>query len=238
MTTRFELRAPKSSLALKMIALTAFPLSATAQVFTFQGHSYQVTPSIMNWTQAEAVAVTMGGHLAAINSQAEQDFLVSTFVVPSTPGGDRQPFWIGLTDVNHSPIIGGAGQNFQWTTGEPFTYSNWNPGEPNNNTGNEWYVAFNFHYGVNQSNTPGTWNDTTDVGSVPPNPYRGIIEIAGVPEPGSAVFVGLVMAAGVVVRRCRAGRRCHIAEALEMNHRDARESPGQDNKFNCVEGLP
>ena len=39
-----------------------------------------------------AAIVALGGNLASITSQGEQDFLEQTFISASTPGGDRQPF--------------------------------------------------------------------------------------------------------------------------------------------------
>src|SRR5262249_32498748 len=124
------------------------------------------------WAQAEAEAVAMGGHLVAITSQAEENFLISQFV--TGPGATNQPYWMGFYDANYAPTA--SNRNFRWTTGEPVSYTDWNPGEPNNNTSNEWYGAFNFHHGLGQSSTAGTWNDTTLAGSVNP-PYFGIIEL-------------------------------------------------------------
>ncbi|WP_165228538.1 C-type lectin domain-containing protein [Aquisphaera insulae] len=162
------------------------PAEAGFVYYAGTGHWYGLTDQRETWTAAEAEAVADGGHLASITSQGEQDFLVANFVTASVPGGERQPFWIGLVDTNFSPNA--ANRNFQWTDGSAVTYTDWNPGEPNNNTGNEWYTAFNFHYGLNQGSTPGTWNDTTNGGSVN-GPYRGIIELsfdpAAIPEPAS-----------------------------------------------------
>jgi|GEM_PF-1939832 len=69
-----------------------------------------------DWNQANAEAQALGGHLVAINSAAEQQWLVDTYTIES-------PHWIGLTD---------AGQNgvFVWTNGDPVTYQNWMPNEP------------------------------------------------------------------------------------------------------------
>lgn len=179
--------------ALILLELATAPAARAGWVYdSGTGLWYGLTATKETWTQAEAEAVSLGGHLASILDQGTENFLISTFVVPSTPGGgDRQPFWIGLYDANFS--TNGSNRDFVWTDGKPVTYTDWNPGEPNDNGGNEWYVAFNFHYGVNQSDTKGTWNDTTNVGSVNP-PYSGIIELsynpAAVPEPSSIVLLG------------------------------------------------
>src|SRR5262245_55830865 len=76
------------------------------------GHYYVVTQSPANWLDAEALAVSLGGHLVGINSAAEQSFLENTFVVAPY---DRQPYWMGFTDQ----AVEGT---FVWTSGEPVTY--------------------------------------------------------------------------------------------------------------------
>jgi hypothetical protein len=94
------------------------------------------------------------GNLVSIHSAAENDF-VNNYT--------RGDWWIGLTDneayggteTGVTPPPGG-GTGWVWTSGEPFTYSNWGAGEPN-----DW-----------QGHTPpgedgghitggGTWNDNT-----------------------------------------------------------------------------
>lgn len=149
------------------------------------GHVYMLTPTRGTWTAEEAVAEAMGGTLVSINSQAEQNFLVSTFLVGSTA---TVPLWIGLTDL---PPAGSAGYS-TWVTGEPVTYTNFNPDDPNGQNGDEHHIALNWHYSFGSSNTMGTWNDLPNGGSTvsynPTNdralgPYYEIVEI--VPEPGT-----------------------------------------------------
>ena len=116
------------------------------------GHYYQLVmptdPSgNYSWTQAEAAAAAMTydgspGYLATVTSAAENDFLASQFQsslgesvqgnVPTFVPGDAA--WIGLNDVGQSA-------NWTWVTGEPFSYSNWNVGEPNNSAGNFLYAS-------------------------------------------------------------------------------------------------
>ena len=166
------------------------------------GHLYELTPARGTWTAEEAVAEAMGGQLVSINSQAEQNFVDSTFLVGSTA---TVPLWIGLTDI---PSAGSANYS-TWTTGEPVTYTNFNPGEPNNQNGDEHYIAMNWHYSFGASSTMGTWDDLPDGGSTVSynstndralGPYYGVIEI--VPEPGTA---GLLVLAGsfMVCRKVR-----------------------------------
>ena len=104
------------------------------------GHYYElILPSSpansYTWNEAYTAASNMvfegeHGYLATVTSSAENAFLYSTFGSQITPdyalvGGPKgDQVWIGLTDAGH---IG----NWQWVTGEPFSYSNWAPPEPN-----------------------------------------------------------------------------------------------------------
>ncbi|MEX0603039.1 MAG: lectin-like protein, partial [Bacteroidota bacterium] len=124
------------------------------------GHYYVLGPST-TWIDAEATAVEMGGHLASITSAQEQAFLESVLL----PTDER--FFLGLTDKDDEG-------NFSWTTGEPVTFTNWNPGQPDN-----WPFAGPDGEDVGQFNWPsgGTWND---IGSATRN--RGIIELDEAPD--------------------------------------------------------
>ncbi|MDB9454684.1 lectin-like protein, partial [Dolichospermum circinale CS-541/06] len=87
-------------------------------------NSYQYNGSIYlltnwgTWQQAQAQAQSLGGNLVTINSQAEQNWLVSTF-------GGNEKLWIGLTDE----VTEGQ---YKWASGETSTYTNWFPGQPDN----------------------------------------------------------------------------------------------------------
>ena len=165
------------------------------------GHTYFLLDK-KSWTASEAEAVTLGGHLVAVNNGDENQFLVDNF----TSGvNEKRVLWIGLTDQ------GSEGQ-FKWTTGEPLAYTNWFAGEPNNNDGRggpENYVQFNWHMSFPDAlpNTPrGKWVDDVDGGNVPitrhpppPGPFNGVAEI--VPEPGAAVMMSLAAFALFARRR-------------------------------------
>ena len=92
------------------------------------GHYYEVVSGFIDWDSAKAAAENMtylgfGGHLAAVSDAAEKDFLV-------TLGADR-PWLGGYQDVT-DPGYSEPGGAWKWVTGEPFVYTNWAPGEPNN----------------------------------------------------------------------------------------------------------
>ena len=102
----------------------------------FNGHSYYRSTGSMLWTDARQACINMGGHLVTSTTLAENNFLFNLW-----PNG-----WIGLTD---EAVEG----QWRWVTGEPYSWSYWNSGEPNN-AGNEDYIQFV---------GGGRWNDLPNV---------------------------------------------------------------------------
>ena len=94
----------------------------------FNGNAYKVYDMGMTWYEAKAYCENLGGHLATITSQAEQDFIEGLI-----ENHDRNIYWLGGTDEAYE------GQ-WEWVTGEPFEYKNWDYGEPNNVNENEHYL--------------------------------------------------------------------------------------------------
>ncbi|MFM5960546.1 MAG: lectin-like protein, partial [Dolichospermum sp.] len=88
-------------------------------------------------------------------------FLVNTF-------GGTERLWIGLTDE----VTEGT---FKWANGEAVTYTNWSPGQPDDNFGGQDYAYINFL-------NPGKWDDV----GITVN-FRGIIEIA---NPSNDTIIG------------------------------------------------
>jgi hypothetical protein len=155
---------------------------STPDVFAYNGHYYTRTTSADNWAAAETEAAALGGHLVTINDQAEQDFLKQTFF----SGPDRYTiYWIGLNDMAQEGT-------FVWSSGEPVTYTNWGPGEPNNAGGDENAVTINWYSSVND----GAWNDFNEGQNV-----YGIIELNSLPSGAYVVQEGtntVAIAAGAI----------------------------------------
>jgi len=106
----------------------------------YNGHSYYRSTGTAIWTTARQNCANMGGHLVTVTTAAENSFIYSLW-----PSG-----WIGLTDEVTENV-------WQWVTGEPYSYSSWNGGEPNN-AGNEDYIQF---VGA------GKWNDLPNNQALP-----------------------------------------------------------------------
>ena len=100
--------------------------------------NYSVVSGSFTWTAAKADAESRGGHLATITSPEE------------APATDTRNLWIGAFQQDLSDEPNG---HWEWVTGEPWVYSNWAGGEPNN-LGNE-------NYGHKLAGVD-SWNDFSD----------------------------------------------------------------------------
>jgi hypothetical protein len=123
--------------------------------YSGNGHWYDfVNFADTGWLAAKQSAestVWMGmtGHLATISNKGENAFIASIF---------HGNAYLGATDK-------ASEGNWIWITGEPFTYSKWGHGEPNNATNsstNEDYLMMWHSAGWPspwQSTAPYEWND-------------------------------------------------------------------------------
>lgn len=131
------------------------------------GNAYQLVTASLNWDNARTAAAARtylgtSGHLATITSAAEQSYVAN--LISGTEA------WIGGTQPSGSPEPAGG---YTWITGEPFNYTNWSSGEPNN-AGGEDTVLFGFN---------GLWNDLSRASTV----ARYLVEYDNVPNAVQAV---------------------------------------------------
>jgi hypothetical protein len=92
-------------------------------------HWYGVIPRSLYWVEAnvEAADSLPGasglGYLATITSHDENMFILEHVVAGTNQTSILDEFWLGGRDI---------GGQWTWITGEPFVYTNWGTGEPNN----------------------------------------------------------------------------------------------------------
>ncbi|MBK8976606.1 MAG: hypothetical protein IPM29_11875 [Planctomycetes bacterium] len=131
---KFAIRALRERALLSSVVL-AVPLSAQLQPggqpiqSPHTGRWYTLSPQPVTIHDARDIARRTGYlELAVIRSEAEQAFIRLVLT-----GSSATTVWIGLTDE------GSEGQ-FVWLDGEPVSYQNWRPGEPNNCCAGEDYT--------------------------------------------------------------------------------------------------
>ena len=100
--------------------------SASGCTFTYFANNLQ-------FDEAEASCVELGGHLASIHSEADQDILDSLVGNVAWIGYNDRDSEAGCTDERGEQHrdAGRIADSFVWTDGTPSDYENWAAGEPN-----------------------------------------------------------------------------------------------------------
>lgn len=122
---------------------------STAEEDGYAGHIYEFytlpesewESGPITWEQAERRCEWKGGHLAVIESQAENDYL---YAAMKQKGYENACFGYSDKETEGS---------WKWVNGVQSAYTNWHSGEPNHQNGNEHYAMFY------QKFDDGTWND-------------------------------------------------------------------------------
>lgn len=117
-------------------------------VTSYNGHVYALYDNLTYYDQARQLCNNMGGHLATITSDTENDAVASLMGSASI-----NEYWIGGTR---------EGSSWKWDTNEPYSYEHWSSGEPNNVDNVENYIVMN---------KSGYWNDERSSGTM----YFGFI---------------------------------------------------------------
>ncbi|XP_078485580.1 chondrolectin-like isoform X2 [Ciona intestinalis] len=112
---------------------------------------YIYTGGKVNYQAAVNACTSMNATLARIKTKQVQDFVMEKIKL-LYPGTTWKHFYIGLNRINSSST------GFQWNDGTIVTsgYTNWYPGEPNNDSGNENCVVLFHRIGLSSH---GKWND-------------------------------------------------------------------------------
>ena len=113
---------------------------------------------------------------AAINDQAENDWITATF---GKFGGQARHLWIGFSDAQREG-------DFRWVNSQPVTYLNWATGEPNN-ASQEHFAKLLGADGLQSVGTTGQWNDLPDA---PGYPVYGVVEVEPPPPSSNLILNG------------------------------------------------
>jgi len=99
------------------------------------GHCYEaVLAPGLSWYDAKAACEARGGHLATIGSEQENAFVfnlvshINAFWYLDSYYNGLGPWLGGYQPTGSQEPDGG----WQWVTGEPFVYTNWETGQPDN----------------------------------------------------------------------------------------------------------
>lgn len=144
-------------------SVSAGPAILDTAINPANGHTYYLLDN-SDWTNAEATAVEMGGHLATVNDLAENNWIWDRW-------GTNRSLWIGL----HDPVTGDGGatqhaNNFIWSSGDTSTFRNWRSGEPN---GDQYTYVLAKEIGLG-----GVWNDAANLTKPAGEPsFFGVVEI-------------------------------------------------------------
>lgn len=123
------------------ISLTARD-SYDSLLITYNDSEYQLTSPGLSWDEAQAEAESLGGNLVSIDDAAEQQWIEDNF-------DTSDPLWIGYSDRANEGV-------YSWSNGSDATYTNWLPGQPDDNGSAEDYAVINWNDG------DGRWNDVRD----------------------------------------------------------------------------
>ena len=108
--------------------------------YEFNGNTYAFIENEMLWNEAREVCEKLGGHLAYINSEAEQEFITEITKNYYTALG-------GLDELSEG--------EWTWLDGSEMTFTNWRSGEPNNSYPHQNHLYINY-------SGAGKWDDGYD----------------------------------------------------------------------------
>ena len=116
-------------------------MSKPVETSYFKGHKYELYNESMTWESAKLFCEKKGGHLVTISDEKENEF-VNGMRCRNLSTDYQQSIWLGGSDTANEGT-------WSWITGEAFTYSNWEPDEPNGGTSQNYIQMY----------SSGNWDD-------------------------------------------------------------------------------
>ncbi|XP_053407165.1 perlucin-like protein [Mercenaria mercenaria] len=94
---------------------------------THENSCYHFSHDTEDWIDAVAACKILGGHLVEIDDATENQYLVNQAKLINS----KESFWIGLNDLQEEG-------SWVWVdSNEAVSYTNWYPGQPDNEASNE-----------------------------------------------------------------------------------------------------
>jgi hypothetical protein len=167
------------------------------------GHTYEVVvkPEGISWPEANAQADHMGGHLVTITSEAEEDFVrrliddPQYWILAPQTGFMRGP-WIGAWQRVEAREPDGG---WRWVTGEPFIYSDWKDGEPND-IGPPYRQQRVFYHLEGADRQKAQWGDASSDATTRSFVVEFEPPVPTSPEPGTDPYASLILRPGTPQR--------------------------------------
>ena len=94
----------------------------------FGGSCYEFFSQVANWSAAELRCVAWGGHLASVESSAEDELLEGWPEVLGDTAAGVSGIWLGGTDAADDG-------EFVWSDGSPMAFEGWAANQPDNGVG-------------------------------------------------------------------------------------------------------
>jgi hypothetical protein len=161
------------------LSICAVTVQAAPLYYTGTGHSYEFIRGSFTWDQAKLDAQAQSyngvyGYLATLTSSGEDQFVRTNFLPEVNQGVGP---WFGASwDGSAYGLTGG----WSWVTGEAFSYTGWNGGEPNHLGGED---AIHF--------SGGGWNDIYHTRGDAIGYFVEYNTGLSVPEPATMLLLGL-----------------------------------------------
>lgn len=111
------------------------------------GHKYKFLRESLSWDNAKKRCEDLGGHLLALETRAEHDFISqwvkNGFATNKDQFGGGASVWMGAKEVEVKP-----GQSeWKWITGQPFTFSAWAGHHPHRVEGDRDFLSLSLASG-------------------------------------------------------------------------------------------